>query len=49
MVTGLLHIAPDPDDLHSHLNTALLPLNQLDEAVLCPGARALDRINAALS
>jgi 2-oxoglutarate ferredoxin oxidoreductase subunit beta len=48
VVTGLLHIAPDPDDLHSHLNTALGPLNLLDEAMLCLGAAALDRINASL-
>lgn len=48
VVTGLLHIDPEPEDMHSHLNTSLRPLNQLDEAVLCPGASALERINAAL-
>ena len=48
VVTGLLHIAVDPDDLHSYLNTALRPLNLLDKAVLCPGVAALERINASL-
>ncbi|MBA5639917.1 2-oxoacid:ferredoxin oxidoreductase subunit beta [Duganella sp. LX20W] len=48
VVTGLLHIDPTPEDMHSHLNTSLQPLNTLDESVLCPGADALARINAAL-
>ncbi|MBA5607903.1 2-oxoacid:ferredoxin oxidoreductase subunit beta [Duganella sp. FT3S] len=48
VVTGLLHIDPTPEDMHSHLNTSLRPLNTLDESVLCPGADALARINAAL-
>jgi 2-oxoglutarate ferredoxin oxidoreductase subunit beta len=48
VVTGLLHIDPSPEDMHSHLNTSLRPLNTLDEADLCPGADALARINAAL-
>ena len=48
VVTGLLHIDPTPEDMHSHLNTSLQPLNTLDESVLCPGSEALARINAAL-
>ncbi|MES2148514.1 MAG: 2-oxoacid:ferredoxin oxidoreductase subunit beta [Pseudomonadota bacterium] len=48
VVTGLLHIDPEPDDLHSHLNTVERPLNGLDEAALCPGAAALERVNASL-
>jgi 2-oxoglutarate ferredoxin oxidoreductase subunit beta len=48
VVTGLLHIDPEPHDLHRHLNTSMRPLNVLDEKVLCPGASALERINASL-
>jgi 2-oxoglutarate ferredoxin oxidoreductase subunit beta len=46
--TGLLYIDPDPQDLHAALNTAARPLNTLDEAALCPGAAALDAVNASL-
>ena len=48
IVTGLLYVDPDPHDLHDHLGTVATPLNRLDDASLCPGAAALDRINAAL-
>jgi 2-oxoglutarate ferredoxin oxidoreductase subunit beta len=48
VVTGLLHIDPSPEDLHGHLNTSDQALNLLDETVLCPGAAALERINASL-
>jgi 2-oxoglutarate ferredoxin oxidoreductase subunit beta len=34
--------------LHTSLNTSDKPLNTLDEAQLCPGAKALDQINASL-
>ncbi len=49
ILTGLLYVDPDADDLHSHLNTVARPLNQLAEAELCPGAAALAAINADLS
>lgn len=48
VVTGLLHIDPEPEDLHHHLNTVELPLNRLDEKALCPGKSVLDNINAKL-
>ncbi|TCZ64433.1 2-oxoacid:ferredoxin oxidoreductase subunit beta [Roseicella aquatilis] len=48
IVTGLLFIDPDPQDLHEHLGTVELPLNRLNDAALVPGAAALEKINAAL-
>src|SRR5512133_1891229 len=38
IVTGLLYVDPEPDDLHAHLDTVDTPLNQLDEKALCPGS-----------
>jgi 2-oxoglutarate/2-oxoacid ferredoxin oxidoreductase subunit beta len=48
VVTGLLYIDPHAVDLHHHLNTVEAPLNQLGTRELCPGAVALERINASL-
>jgi 2-oxoglutarate ferredoxin oxidoreductase subunit beta len=48
VVTGLLYIDPKAVDLHEHLNTVATPLNQLTAKALCPGAQALDKINASL-
>ena len=48
VVTGLLYVQPDSQDLHEHLNTVETPLNQLSDRELCPGSVALDRINASL-
>ncbi|MBX6743240.1 MAG: 2-oxoacid:ferredoxin oxidoreductase subunit beta [Acetobacteraceae bacterium] len=48
IVTGLLYIDPDPQDLHAHLGTVATPLNRLDDAALCPGAAALETVNAGL-
>jgi 2-oxoglutarate ferredoxin oxidoreductase subunit beta len=48
VVTGLLFIDPEAEDLHKHLNTVEAPLNQLDTRDLCPGSVALERINASL-
>jgi 2-oxoglutarate ferredoxin oxidoreductase subunit beta len=48
IVTGLLYLAADSDDLHGHLNTVAAPLNSLNEKDLCPGAATLDKINAGL-
>src|SRR5258705_1309727 len=47
IVTGLLHVDPDPEDLHAHLGTVEAPFNRLGESELCPGAAALDKFNAA--
>ena len=48
LVTGLLHIEPEPDDLHDNLGTVARPLNQLTDAELVPGAAALAKVNASL-
>jgi len=48
VVTGLLYVDPSADDLHGHLNTVDTPLNRLGEADLCPGAAALEALNASL-
>ena len=48
VVTGLLYIDPAAEELHHHLNTVDAPLNQLGTRELCPGAVALERMNASL-
>ena len=48
IVTGLLYLRPDADDLHRMLNTVDVPLNQLGEKELIPGAAALEKFNASL-
>jgi len=48
IVTGLLYVAEDSEDLHAHLRTTDAPLNKLSEKELCPGQAALDKINASL-
>jgi 2-oxoglutarate/2-oxoacid ferredoxin oxidoreductase subunit beta len=46
IVTGLLYVHSDSGDLHEHLNTVKTPLNALGDAELCPGAAALEKLNA---
>ena len=48
LLTGLLYVDSSAEDLHRHLNTVEKPLNQLGDAYLCPGSKALDALNAAL-
>jgi 2-oxoglutarate ferredoxin oxidoreductase subunit beta len=48
VVTGLLYVDAEAEDLHSHLNTVEAPLNTLGEKELCPGTVALEKINASL-
>ena len=48
VVTGLLYVDPDAEDLHAHLNTVETPLNRLSAKELCPGSAALDKFNASL-
>jgi 2-oxoglutarate/2-oxoacid ferredoxin oxidoreductase subunit beta len=48
VVTGLLYVDAEAEDLHSHLNTVAAPLNALGEKELCPGSAALEKINASL-
>ena len=48
IVTGLIFVDDDPEDLHTHFNTVDKPLNSLNEKELCPGSAALEKINASL-
>ncbi len=48
VVTGLLYVDPNADDLHGHINTIAGPLNGLGVAELSPGEAMLEKINAAL-
>ena len=48
IVTGLLYVQPGAEDLHEHLNTVKVPLNQLGTKDLCPGSAALEKINASM-
>ena len=48
VVTGLLYVDPEAEDLHAHLNTVDAPLNELEADQLCPGSAALEKINASL-
>ena len=49
ILTGLLYVDPNADDLHANLNTVDVPLNRLGTRDLCPGSAALASINAELS
>ena len=48
VVTGLLHVNDDPGDLNDRMQTVETPLNALGDDELCPGAAAIDAINAGL-
>jgi 2-oxoglutarate ferredoxin oxidoreductase subunit beta len=48
VVTGLLYVDREPEDLHHSFNTVATPLNMLSEKELCPGASVLAKINASL-
>jgi 2-oxoglutarate ferredoxin oxidoreductase subunit beta len=48
VVTGLLYLEVDGEDLHAHLGTVDRPLNALGERELCPGSAALEQFNARL-
>jgi 2-oxoglutarate ferredoxin oxidoreductase subunit beta len=47
LVTGLIYMDRHAGDLHANLNTSDTPLNTMSEAMLCPGAKALDGFNAS--
>ena len=49
VLTGLLYVKPDSDDLHAHLNTYGAAFNTLGAKELCPGSGMLEKINAALN
>lgn len=48
VVTGLLYVNPEADDLHAHLHTIDAPLNTLGARQLSPGSKVLDQINQRL-
>jgi 2-oxoglutarate ferredoxin oxidoreductase subunit beta len=48
ILTGLIYIKPQTNDLHATLNTSMRALNTLTEAELCPGSATLREINASL-
>lgn len=48
IVTGLLYVDPEPEDLHRHMHTVDTPFNALTEPELIPGAAALEKLNASL-
>ena len=48
VVTGLLYVDTNPEDLHAHLDTVETAFNQLGTSELCPGAAALEGINRSL-
>ena len=48
ILTGLLYIQRDSEELHDVLDTVRRPLNSMNEQQLCPGPRFLDSINAGL-
>ena len=45
ILTGLIYVDTDPNDLHDTLNTVGKPLNTLKEDCLCPGNSTLQSIN----
>ncbi len=45
IVTGLLYVDANCEDLHGHLGTVDAALNRMNEGELCPGAEALETIN----
>lgn len=47
ILTGLLYVQPDCQDLHELLETSSKPLNSLTKTELCPGAEILKGINAS--
>jgi 2-oxoglutarate ferredoxin oxidoreductase subunit beta len=48
IVTGLIYVNEEADELHDILGTTSRPLNELAARELCPGSKALDAINASL-
>jgi 2-oxoglutarate ferredoxin oxidoreductase subunit beta len=48
VVTGLLYLDPEAQDLHGHLETVAEPFNRLGARQLSPGSAALAKINAGL-
>lgn len=47
ILTGLIYLDPESQDLHETLGTSDRPLQSLSEVELCPGSQALETINAS--
>ena len=48
ILTGLLYINQDANELHATINTSDTPLNAIAQSVLSPGSDALAKLNASL-
>lgn len=48
VLTGLIYMDPDSQDMHEMIDTCSKPLNRLTESDLCPGNRVLQDINDSL-
>ena len=48
VVTGLLYVDKDAQDLHAAMRTSAQPLNRLGADRLCPGVKVLDKLNQSL-
>jgi 2-oxoglutarate ferredoxin oxidoreductase subunit beta len=48
ILTGMLYMDPDSEDLHTLIKTSENPLNSLGESDLCPGSEILAAINKSL-
>ena len=48
IVTGLLYVDPDAEDMHGYMETADKPFNEMMDDELVPGAAALAKLNASL-
>ena len=48
LVTGLLYVSPEAEDLHAHLNTVDTAFNKLGLKELCPGREMLEKLNATM-
>lgn len=48
ILTGLIYLNPNSQELHERVKTVYKPLNSLTETELCPGNKVLMNINASL-
>lgn len=48
ILTGLIYIDPDSQELHEAIQTTSKPLRVLNESDLCPGSKVLESINESL-
>lgn len=48
ILTGLLYLDPNTQDLTQTINLAMRPMNELGDEELCPGSRVLNSVNEGL-